>query len=344
MFDIKKLVITAISLLLIFSFIGCGEADESVSVANEEVPTELKEEARTEGQKLKQKIENDSGFLRKAVESTEKNAAENLFGFMSSMAEETFEEALDVATETLPGVGLSAEEEAKIAELVKEEIFKDYRRSEDEALRGYVQGVADRMVKEIEALEESVEVIILDTEEIGAYALPDRNIIFTRGFLELLENEAQLAGVMGHELGHIYLKHPIRRIKAGRIPARVLEEAGVMDEATLVEHAGEMASAVLTHPLSQPAEFSADAYGAVFSLQACYNGHGLIGALELLDEISDNERKFLLENILATHPKTSQRVAVLEYILSKVVSPPRPELNFNESYKKIDQLVKNVKE
>jgi hypothetical protein len=130
----------------------------------------------------------------------------------------------------------------------------------DEAIVNYVDGVAQRVAKHSD-LHVPLHVTVLNSKEINAFALPGGFLFVDRGLLDAADNEAELAGVMGHEIGHVVARHGHKLMERAQITS-------------IFYQAAEVAAVILTG--------GAASIGMYYALQYGFEGLGLLLNLNLL--------------------------------------------------------------
>jgi len=113
-------------------------------------------------------------------------------------------------------VMLSEDSEISIGRANHPKIIAQYGRYEDEALQRYVQAVGDRLANVSHRKELIYRFTVLDSPVINAFALPGGYIYITRGLMAYLNSEAELAAVLGHEIGHVTARHGVRQQSAAQ--------------------------------------------------------------------------------------------------------------------------------
>src|SRR5262249_12174510 len=163
---------------------------------------------------------------------------------------------------------------------------------------------------------------ILDTDIVGAFALPGGFIFITKQALLGMTNEAQLAGALGHEIVHVSERHLESAIRSKKNSAWASEEAKAQAGSTTPEFLRNKADAFLNDMfnmrLSRDKEDGADERGTQMAAQAGYSAAGLLEFLRTLAEVQakpENQRAF--GQLLSTHPPFSERIARLTPIVEK---------------------------
>jgi predicted Zn-dependent protease len=160
---------------------------------------------------------------------------------------------------------------------------------------------------------------ILDTEVVTAVSLPGGYIFITKGALANLKNEAELAGVLAHEVAHVDRRHLEKEIRAQKTAQFAKEEAAshVPAGAELVNIAGNVVTHALTLQVSRDKESEADKVGMDLSAKAGYDPTGLRNFLQFLTSVPatpDTKRALGLWG--STHPPLSDRINSLNGLLA----------------------------
>lgn len=113
-------------------------------------------------------------------------------------------------------VMFSEDRELALGRQYHPQIIAEYGRYEDEALQAYVQTIGERMAAVSHRPELIYRFTVLDTPVINAFALPGGYIYITRGLMAYLNSEAELAAVLGHEIGHVTARHGVRQQSAAQ--------------------------------------------------------------------------------------------------------------------------------
>jgi predicted Zn-dependent protease len=195
----------------------------------------------------------------------------------------------------------------------------------DHALTTYVNEVGGKLVPVCHRPDLLYSFEILNTDIPNAFALPGGFVFITRGLLIRLRSEAQLAGVLGHEIAHVCARHGAAHV-SNAIGLKMLQ-AGLLIWAIASDVDPEiiLAAAVLSEVtvslimlgFSRADELEADTLGADYCYRAGYPPQALIEVLYLLDEIEQASGSGDVPSFLRTHPKSRDRIKELEAYLQE---------------------------
>ncbi len=224
----------------------------------------------------------------------------------------------------------SSGEVAAMGEQAKPEVIAEFGGEVDsQPLKAYVRGVGDKVAAEVEPEYQDIEweFYVLDTDVINAFALPGGKIFITRGLLQDFTNEAQVAGVLGHEVGHVTARHTSERLSQAWVAQFGLELIGQTSEYELVNlGAGLLAQGVMLD-YSRDHENEADVQGLKYMAAAGYDPHAMREVLEVLAEASGEGRP---PEFLSTHPYPESRIESIDGFLAG----PYKQTQGNPNYRK----------
>ena len=193
---------------------------------------------------------------------------------------------------------------------------------EDPELQAYVTRIGERLAAVSELPELDFTFTVLNSEVINAFALPGGYVYITRGLLALADNEAELAGVMAHEIGHVTARHSAQRYSRGVLAQGGLAigtiVAGVLGggaAADLVQQAGGLGAQAYLAGYSRDQEFQADELGVRYLARAGYDPTAMSSFLDKLERNDQLMRRLAgrdgadpASSWFATHPRTPDRV------------------------------------
>ncbi len=185
----------------------------------------------------------------------------------------------------------------------------------DEPLQLYVSGVGKKIAAKGHRPSLVFEFNVVNDGAINAYALPGGKITITRGLLTKMENEAQLAAVLGHEIGHVTARHGAagytRQVLTGLVTSvgmAALETADIKGK-EIIAQGGMIGAKLVLTKYSRDQERQSDDLGIEYMVAAGYDPRGFTQAMELLEGAKRREPS-LVEAMMSSHPITAERVTV----------------------------------
>ena len=193
---------------------------------------------------------------------------------------------------------------------------------EDAALQQYVSRIGLQLAKLSERPNLPWQFTVVDQPAVNAFALPGGFIYITRGILPFLNDEAELAGVLGHEIGHVTARHSVRQYTRTVGGTLLLGGLGVFVPATRpFGQISEQALGLLFLKYGRDDELQADGLGVRYEASGGWDPEGVPGMLSTLGRLDEaaGDRKGV-PNWLSTHPEPLQRVQEIQPAVQKLKS------------------------
>lgn len=181
----------------------------------------------------------------------------------------------------------------------------------DEALQKYVNSVGRWVASQSDRPDLPWHFGVIESDDLNAFAAPGGYVMVTKGLYRKLTNEAQLAGVLGHEIGHIVKKHQLKVLQKQQllnVGANFLSKQLGKDN-KLVSKAIGSGAEISARSLDKSAEYEADRLGLSYATRAGYEPFGLPEVLDTLSQTNKNDSSVAL--LFKTHPLPDERLAAL---------------------------------
>ncbi len=205
----------------------------------------------------------------------------------------------------------SIEEENRIGRQISGNLLGAVPLVRDDGLQRYVNLVGNWVALQSGRKDVSWHFGVLDSEAINAFAAPGGYIFVTKGLYRMLDNEAELAGVLGHEIAHVTKKHHLKVLKQSSLIGELGKVASSKAQGSdpMVQNLIGNGAEIMARGLDKNAEFEADRVGLVFAARAGYEPWGLPTVLQDMAGLpAKDERTSLLYK---THPHPADRLATL---------------------------------
>lgn len=212
---------------------------------------------------------------------------------------------------------ISESQEIALGQQTDVEIRQQYGVYADPEVNAYVQGVGQSLVPHTHRPKLAYQFAVLDTPVVNAFAVPGGYIYVTRGILALMGSEAELAVVLGHELGHVNARHSVHRMSEMLLVQVGLAVGSALSE-TFAQVAGLAGVGVqlLFLKYSRDDERQADALGVEYSRKGIYNPGEMISFFGSLEKLGDLSGGHALPGFLSTHPLTGERIEKVKQMLT----------------------------
>jgi len=157
--------------------------------------------------------------------------------------------------------------------------------------------------------------VLADPRTINAFALPGGPVFITEGLLRQLKSEAELAGVLGHEIGHVIARHASEHLARARLTQGLIGAATVGTGDPTTAQIGQMVGSLINMRYGRDDELEADALGSRIMAQAGYDPRAMIGVMETLAQASSGSRQ---PEFFSTHPRPENRQARIREEIAKL--------------------------
>lgn len=232
--------------------------------------------------------------------------------------------AVNPATGQRDFVLMSEQEELALGRQYSKQVMKKYRAYENQKLQQYIQSVGDRVARVSHRNSLLYRFTLLDSAEVNAFALPGGYIYITRGLLAYLNSEAELAAVLGHELGHVTARHSVRQHSMSTTTQLL---GSIIAAASGVQGVGQLTNLLGTsfvRGYGREHELEADGLGVEYVVKAGYSAGAMERAITVLKNQELFDKKLAIEQgrkprayhgVFSTHPANDIR---LQQVLGRV--------------------------
>ena len=207
------------------------------------------------------------------------------------------------------------------------QVLQEYGAIKNPAVQAFVNDVGQRLARQSQRANLQWTFTALDSPDINAFALPGGYVYVTRGLMVYLESEADLAGVIGHEIGHVTARHSAQRatrqqnaglgVLAASVLGAVLEAKGMGGAGQMASDISQTAAAGYVSKYGREQELQADGLGAEYLSRISYDPRNMIDVINVLK----NQERFAADTAraqgrpapepnswLASHPSNDQRL------------------------------------
>ena len=231
---------------------------------------------------------------------------------------------LNILPDVAQTTGISEPDEIAVGREIAGRVLGAAALTRDANAQAYVNRVGRWIALQTERPDLPWHFGVIDSPNINAFAAPGGYVLLTRGLYDILENEAQLAGVLAHEIGHIVKRHHItvmQKSAAINVGSKLLQSRTGSGE--LVRVLAGNGAEIFARSLDKGAEFEADQLGVVLAARAGYSPYGLVEVLQKLGARSGSADS-TLALLYKTHPHPDERLSKLgEAVEPRVADLPQ---------------------
>lgn len=188
----------------------------------------------------------------------------------------------------------------------------------DDKLQAYVNRLGWWLVQHTERTDLVWHFGVLDTDSLNAFAAPGGYVFITRGLLLNMRNEAELAGVLAHEIAHVLQRHHLAAIQKNAQTGIIADLASMAAESSqygaVADKAISASTELYARGLDKSDEYEADRMGVVIAARAGYDPYGLPAVLQTLDSMNSQDAGLAL--MFKTHPTPQSRLQLLDAVMT----------------------------
>lgn len=200
---------------------------------------------------------------------------------------------------------LSDRDEVQLGQQIDRQLMRQTRVITDSRINGYINAIGDRLVQASSRPNIPYTFRVIADRGVNAYATMGGFVYVNAGLMLTADNEAQLASVIGHEIGHVAARHAVGQMRQRAIAAGVLSATG-LDRNRAVQIGVDLA---VNRPNSRSDELEADRLSLEMLARS---GYGQIGAIQFFEKLLGQPSP---PNILSTHPNTRDRIAIARQLI-----------------------------
>jgi predicted Zn-dependent protease len=205
----------------------------------------------------------------------------------------------------------SDQDEMKMGKEGNDAVVKQFGRYDDSTLQGYLDQVGQNIARVNHRQDLPYHYMVVDSSILNAFALPGGYIYINRGLLAYLNNEAQLASVLGHETGHVAARHGVKKYQKTIGAQLVLAGVSLATESPGLAVGTNLLLSAILQGYSRKDERQADELGALYMYRAGYDPREMPAFFKILNQL-EKQSPNLIEQLFASHPPTPDRVEKTE--------------------------------
>ncbi|MGD1920742.1 MAG: M48 family metallopeptidase [Pleurocapsa sp.] len=200
---------------------------------------------------------------------------------------------------------ISSTQELELGKEINQKIIESGRAKilNNSSINGYIRQIGEKLAKNSDRPNLPYTFQVVDDDNINAFATMGGFVYVNKGLIAAADNEAELASVIGHEIGHIVGRHSIEQMRNRALSQGLLSATG-LDRNNAIQIGVELA---ISRPNSRSDELEADRFGLDNMIRAGYAPAGILGFMQKLLQKNNSP-----PSVLSTHPATSERLRILK--------------------------------
>ena len=228
-------------------------------------------------------------------------------------------------------------QEVQLGKQFSQEIEKEMKIYSDPIVTAYIDQLGQHLANHSQRQNITYHFKVVNTEVVNAFAVPGGYLYVNIGLIRAAENESELAGVIGHEIGHVVGKHGVKQMTRQLGLAAVAQLALGEDQSKLEQMVASLAANGVLMKYSRDAEREADIYAVQEMYDAGIDPEGMATFFEKLLKLQQGKPSRLAQ-MFSTHPPTTQRIAAVR---SQIARLPRKS-NLKKDSARFHQIKKRL--
>ncbi len=233
---------------------------------------------------------------------------------------------------------MSEEQEIQIGKQSHGEILKQYQEYDNPALSALVNDLGQKLAKQSHRSNLDFKFTLLDSSEVNAFALPGGYVYITRGIMVYLNSEEELAGVLGHEIGHVTARHGVKQQSAAQVGGLLGVIAAVATGSKQAAQTTNFISSALVSGYGRSHELEADRLGAEYLAKVNYDPESMLNVIGVLKDQEEFNKQRAKDSgkqvsgyhgLFSSHPDNDSRLQEVIRAAKKFQNPsalsPDPE-------------------
>lgn len=238
---------------------------------------------------------------------------------------------------------MSEEQEIQMGREADPQIIQQFGLYNDKDLQNYINSMGQAMVKVSHRPNIEYNFRVINSETVNAFAVPGGYVYFTREIMAYLNDEAEFAGVLGHEIGHITARHTVAQQRNAML-GQIGILAGMVISPTIAQF-GEALSqgySLLLLKYGRDAERQADELGVEYSTKVGYDARRMADFFLVLEKMGEESGRDELPAFLSTHPNPGDRYNTVRELAAKYqkqLNLTNPKVNRDAYLKRIEGMI-----
>ena len=228
-------------------------------------------------------------------------------------------------------------QEVQLGKQFSREIEKELKIYSDPVVTAYIDQLGQHLANHSPRKNITYHFKVVNTEVVNAFAVPGGYLYVNIGLIRTAENESELAGVIGHEIGHVVGKHGVKQMTRQLGLAAMAQLALGEDQSKLKQMVANLATNGVLMKYSRDAEREADIYAVQEMYDAGVDPEGMATFFEKLRKLQKSKPS-KLEQMFATHPPTAERIAAVRSQIARL--PRKP--NLKKDSRRFHQIKKRL--
>ncbi|MFH1701384.1 MAG: M48 family metallopeptidase [Candidatus Zixiibacteriota bacterium] len=216
---------------------------------------------------------------------------------------------------------ISSNQEVAIGQELNQELQQSEKWLDDPEWQAYINEMGQKIVAVSDRKDIEYKFAVIESDQINAFAAPGGFVFFYTGLIKKMDNEAELAAVMAHEISHVVGRHSIKSLQSVMGLSLVLDLA-LGEKSDQTKALAGTALGIVMSGYSRSNEHEADDFGLTYMVRAGWNPDGMLSMFEKLRVMNNDDNAGFFEMLASSHPQTSDRISSTRERIKKLGELP----------------------
>jgi predicted Zn-dependent protease len=203
---------------------------------------------------------------------------------------------------------ISTNQEVSIGHEMDQKLRQTEKVLADPAWQEYINEMGQRIVAVSDRDDLTFHFTVIESDQVNAFAAPGGYVYFYTGLIREMDQEAELAAVMAHEISHIVARHSIKQLQSA-MGLSIVAELALGESSETTQALAGTALGLMMSGYSRSHENEADNFGTLYMARAGWDPRGMIAMFQKLQELSGHREMGFFEMLASSHPPTEERIA-----------------------------------
>ncbi len=233
---------------------------------------------------------------------------------------------------------ISTAQEVSIGKEMDQQVRTSEKVLDDSLWQAYLTEIGERLVTVSDRSDLPFHFTVIESDQVNAFATPGGYVYFYTGLLREMNQEAELAAVMAHEISHVVGRHGVTRLQS-IMGASLVFQLALGGQSEDVRNLAGIALGIAMSGYSRSQENEADNFGTIYMKRAGWDPNGMVAMFKILQSLHGERDLNFFEMLAASHPRTEDRIAAVSQQIKTMQPLPAGLLMDTDRFQSLKKLI-----